>query len=63
MWLLQRIQARREIGAVCDCESGFREHLSLSPTSEGIFFKAEENKFLSSHTLAVFALLMSVSAV
>lgn len=40
---------------MCDCESGFREHLSLSPTSEGTVLKAEENKCLSSHTLAVFA--------
>lgn len=57
MWLLQRLQAKRGIGAACDCESGFREHLSLSPTSEGIVLKAEENKCLSSLTLAFFALL------
>lgn len=45
----------RGIGAACDCESGFREHLSVSPTSEGTVLEAEENKCLSSLTLAVSA--------
>lgn len=57
MWLLQRIQAKRGIGAACDCDSGFRVQLSLSPTYEGIVLKTEENKCLSSHTLTVFACL------
>lgn len=55
MWPLQRIQAKRGRGAACDCESGFREHLSLSPISERTVLEAEENKCLSSLTLSVSA--------